>query len=422
MPDRELPHVIIIGGGFAGLAAARTLAASPVRVTVIDRTNHHLFQPLLYQVATAGLSPGHIAQPIRSILSGAKNITVLLADVRRIDPAARQVVTAEAVLDYDQLIIAAGARHSYFGHDEWEKFAPGLKTIPDAVEIRRRLLSALELAERTTDPAERAAAMTFVVVGAGPTGVEMAGAIAELARFTPRRDFRQIDPTDARVILLDALPRVLPTFHEELSEKAARTLRRMRIDVRTGEKVQTVTAESVELESGSIPTRTIIWAAGNAASPLGRTLGVPLDKAGRVLVGENLGVPGHPEIQVLGDMAAFLHQTGEPLPGIAPAAMQMGKHAGENVIRALDGHPGAPFHYLDKGSMATIGRNHAVADLHILRFNGFLAWLAWLVIHLAFLVGFRNRLAVFAHWVWAYFTFSKGARLISDRASTSERE
>lgn len=409
-----MKKVVIIGAGFGGLSAARTLSGKPVEVTLIDRTNHHLFQPLLYQVATAGLSPADIAKPTRAILSDAKNVRVVMGEVHSIDPATRSVHTTDADYDYDFLIVAAGARHSYFGHPEWEKFAPGLKKIEDALDIRRRLLLSFEAAEKAADPAERAKALTFVVVGAGPTGVEMAGSISELARHTLARDFRRIDPKQARVILVDAMQRVLPTFPEDLSAKALQHLHQLQVDVRLQEKVVGVSEEGVTLESGEIPARTVVWAAGNEASPLGASLAdAGRDRAGRVSVQPDLSLDGHPEVFVIGDMASFTHQTGKPLPGVSPVALQQGRQAARNILLGLEGGKTEPFEYLDKGYMATIGRNKAVADLHFVRFGGLLAWLAWLLVHLLFLVGFRNRFAVLFHWIWGYVTYGKGARLIT---------
>lgn len=409
------PKILIAGAGFGGLAAAKALANLPVEVTVLDRSNHHLFQPLLYQVATAALSPAEIAQPVRHILRRARNVTVAMADIVRVDPAAKEVVTTEGAYPYDYLILATGARHSYFGHPEWEHDAPGLKSIDDALEIRRRMLIAFEQAEKTSDAKERQAALTFIVVGAGPTGVEMAGAIGEVARYTMVRDFRRIDPAQARVILVDAAPRVLPTFAEELSASAREQLARIGVEVRTGVGVKGVSPEGVQLENDFIPSKTIIWAAGNAASPLGKGLGVETDKAGRVVVNPDLSVPGHPEIFVIGDLACFTHQGGKPLPGTSPVAMQQGRRAARNILAATDGRPQSakPFHYFDKGSMATIGRHAAVADIRGVRFNGFTAWLAWLFVHLIFLVGFRNRVLVFLQWIWSYLNYYRGARLIT---------
>lgn len=405
--------VVIIGGGFGGLYAAKELAGKPVEVTLIDRTNHHLFQPLLYQVATAGLSPSDIAQPIRHILREAENVSVLMAAVESIDPVAKIVRTAAGrEYPYDYLVVATGARHSYFGNDHWEAFAPGLKSMSDAIELRRRILSAFEFAETTTDEALREAALTFVVIGAGPTGVEMAGAISELAKRTLVDDFRNIRTKHARVYLLDAAPRVLPGFHPQLSKSAEKQLKQMEIEVHVGTKVLNVTEEGVQLEKEFLQTRTVIWAAGNAASPLGKQLDAETDRQGRVLVAEDLSIARHPEIFAIGDLVNFSHQTGNPLPGVAPVAMQMGVGAARNILELASGRKTTRFRYLDKGSMATIGRNKAVADLKFVRFGGFLAWLSWLFIHLLFLVGLRNQMQVFFQWTWAYFTYARGARLI----------
>lgn len=409
---KKTPRVVIIGGGFGGLYAAKELANKPVSMILLDRTNHHLFQPLLYQVATAGLSPGDIAQPIRHILKHAENLEVVLANADRIDVAEKAVVCADRKVPYDYLIVAAGARHSYFGHDEWEQFAPGLKNLPDVLELRRRILFAFEAAEIAETAAERQKALTFVVVGAGPTGVEMAGAIAELAHKSLADDFHHVNPKDARIVLVDAAPRVLPAFTPGLSESARKQLEQLKVEVRTGVIVKDVGPDGVHVGDELIPARTIVWAAGNAASPLGKSLGVELDRAGRVKVNEDLTVPGHPEIFVIGDMALFTYQTGEPLPGVCPVAMQMGRHAARNILAAAEGRPMSPFRYHDKGQMATIGRNRAIADLKVVRFGGFLAWLSWLFIHLIFLIGFRNQFFVFLQWTWAYLTYSKGARLI----------
>jgi NADH dehydrogenase len=407
------PNILIVGAGFGGLAAAKALANQPVQVTVLDRANHHLFQPLLYQVATAALSPGQIAQPVRHILRGARNARVCMTNVSHIDPGLRRVMTSDGPFSYDFLILATGARHSYFGHPEWEAFAPGLKTLEDALEIRRRMLCAFEEAEKTSDSSVRSAALTFVVVGAGPTGVELAGAIAEIARYTMAQDFRRINPREARIILLDIAPRVLPTFDETLSAKAQSKLQRIGVEVRTGTKVDDVRVDGVGIPGEFIPSRTIVWAAGNAASPLGRDLGVETDRVGRVPVNPDLTLPGHPEIFVIGDLANFSHDGGSPLPGVSAVAIQQGKHAVRNILGQIHGQATEPFHYFDKGSMATIGRRAAVADIRGLRFNGLVAWLAWLFVHLVFLIGFRNRVLVFLQWTWSYINYYRGARLIT---------
>jgi NADH:ubiquinone reductase (H+-translocating) len=409
---KKTPRIVIIGGGFGGLYAAKELANQPVSMILLDRTNHHLFQPLLYQVATAGLSPGDIAQPIRHILKHANNLEVVLANVDRVDVAKKLVICGDREVPYDYLIVAAGARHSYFGHDEWEQFAPGLKSMEDVLELRRRILFAFEAAEIAETAEERKKALTFVVVGAGPTGVEMAGAIAELAHKSLADDFHHVNPRDARVVLVDAAPRVLPAFTPGLSESARKQLEQLQVEVRTGVMVKDVGPEGVHVGDELISARTVVWAAGNAASPLGKSLGAELDRAGRVKVNEDLTIPGHPEVFVIGDMAVFTHQTGEPLPGVCPVAMQMGRHAARNILATIEGRPMSPFRYHDKGQMATIGRNRAIADLKVVRFGGFFAWLSWLFIHLIFLIGFRNQVFVFFQWMWAYLTYSKGARLI----------
>jgi NADH dehydrogenase len=414
--QRNLPRVVIIGGGFGGLEAAKALRKVDVRVTLLDRNNHHLFQPLLYQVATAALSPADIAEPLRHILRRQENAEVILGEAERIDVHRKKVVLADGELDYDFLIVAAGARHSYFGHDKWEKIAPGLKSLEDALEIRRRMLLAFEIAERTDDDDERRAAMTFVVVGAGPTGVEMAGAIAEIARVTLVKDFRHIDSKQARIILLDSAPRVLQMFDPELSESARRQLFDIGVEVRSLTLVEKLTADGVQLKGGEkIAARTIVWAAGNMASPLGESLGVPLDKQGRVIVNEDLSIPGHREVFVIGDQAHFAPGGGTPLPGLSPVAMQQGRHAARNIRALLAGGWADKFEYFDKGTMATIGRNRAVADAGFMRFSGLPAWLAWLFVHIIFLVGFRNKLLVLINWTLAYVTYGRGARLITGR-------
>lgn len=413
-PEKSsLPVVLIIGGGFGGLSAAKAFDRQAVRVILIDRSNHHLFQPLLYQVATAGLSPADIAQPIRGILRNQENVTVVLDEVSAIRTDTREVFTGDITFKYDYLIVAAGARHSYFGHDEWEPYAPGMKSLEDAVEIRRRVLVAFEVAEKAVSDAERKAALTFVVVGAGPTGVEMAGAIAELARFTLKKDFRRINPADAHVMLIEAGPRVLPPFAPEISELTAKQLRALGVDIRTGQAVTRIFEDEAEIGGEVIKTNTIIWAAGNKASPLATMLGGELDRQGRVTVNPDLSVNGNANVFAIGDMAFAKREDGKPVPGVSPAAMQAGRHAAANVLRLIKGKPTEAWKYFDKGSMATIGRNSAVCEVGPLKFGGILAWLAWAFVHLFFLIGFKSRSMVFMEWAWAYFTYSKGARLIS---------
>ncbi len=412
------PRVVIVGAGFGGLYAARALKRAPVEITIIDRRNHHLFQPLLYQVATAGLSPGDIAYPIRAIFARQKNARVLLEEATRIDVEARKVVLKEGEIGYDYLILATGARHAYFGHDDWGKWAPGLKTLEDALEIRRRILVAFEKAERQSDPDRCRELLTFVIVGGGPTGVELAGAIGEISRQVMVRDFRAIDPRQARVILLEAGPRILPTYPEELSLKAEAALKKLGAEVWTQSPVTSVEPGKVVAGGREIRAATTLWAAGVSASPLARSLGVKLDNAGRVLVTPELGIPGHPEVMVIGDLAAFTHQTGKPLPGLAPVAIQQGRHAARNILRAMPGEPGEPFRYVDKGNLATIGRAAAVAVFGRLKLSGFVAWLTWLFVHIFFLIGFRNRLAVLFEWAWAYFTYQRAARLITGNIET----
>jgi NADH dehydrogenase len=413
-------RVVIIGGGFGGLQAAKALAGAPVQVTLVDRRNHHLFQPLLYQVATAALSPADIAQPIRSVLRGQPNVDVVLAAVDAIDVAAKEIVFDEDQqarrLPYDYLILAAGANHAYFGHDEWAPNAPGLKTLEDALDIRRRILLSFEEADRESDPARRKALMTFVVVGGGPTGVEMAGAIAEIARFSLARDFRHIDTRDARVVLIEAGTELLAAFPDRLSRRSLQDLERLGVDVRFGKPVTAIAPNAVTLGDEIIPANTIVWAAGVQASPLGHSLGVELDRAGRVLVNPDLTVPGHPEIFVIGDMASLQDARGRPLPGVAQVAMQQGVWAAANIVHAIKGKPARPFRYRDLGNMATIGRNSAVADIRGLRLTGFVAWLTWAVVHILNLIGFRNRVLVGLQWLWSYLTFQRGARLITGAA------
>ncbi len=418
MAERR-PRVVILGGGFGGLAAARVLGRHDVQVTVVDRRNHHVFQPLLYQVATSGLSAPDIAAPIRHILRR-PNTEVLLAEASGVDLERSTVLLTDGEVPYDALIVATGATHSYFGHADWEEHAPGLKTLEDALEIRRRVLLAYERAERETDEAARRQWLTFVVIGAGPTGVEMAGTLAEIARLTLRKDFRRIDPTSARVVLVEAADRVLPPYPPDLSLKARRQLERLGVEVRLGAAVTAVESAAVHLGAERIDARTIVWAAGVAASPLGRALSPRVDRAGRVPVEPDLTLAGHPEVSIVGDLVS-LQQDGRPVPGVAPAAMQMGRHAAENVLRALRGEPRRPFRYVDKGSLATIGRSAGVADLGRVHVSGLLAWLAWLLIHVFFLIGFRNRLVVMSDWAWAYFTHQRFARLILDIGPRRQR-
>jgi NADH dehydrogenase len=407
------PRVVIIGAGFAGLNAAKALANAPVDVTVIDRKNHHTFQPLLYQVALAVLSPAEIASPVRTVLRGARNTEVLLGEVVGFDLQKRVVRLDGLNLSYDYLIVAAGATHAYFGHPEWEQFAPGLKTLEDATEIRRRILLAFETAERERFAGQPSPPLNFVVVGAGPTGVELAGAISDIAGHHLTKEFRSIDPRQSRIILLEGGPRVLPSYPEDLSASAERQLKEMGVEVRTGAMVTNIEPGIVSVGKEKIPAAVILWGAGVAASSLGKMLGVPVDRAGRVIVQPDLTVPEHPEVFVTGDLASAKRHNGQPVPGVAPAAIQMGKFAARQIKRAVEGKPREKFEYLDKGSLATIGRSHAVADLGKLHFSGYFAWLAWLFVHLLFLIGFRNRLFVVAEWAWAYITYNHGARLIT---------
>jgi len=404
----QRPRIVILGAGFGGLYAARELRRAEADIVVVDRRNFHLFQPLLYQVATAALNPSDIAAPIRSILRRQKNVSVILGEATRIDTTKRIVTLTEGEVGYDYLVVATGATHSYFNHPEWERDAPGLKTVEDALEIRRRVLLAFEEAERETDPDRQRAWLTFVIVGAGPTGAELAGALSEIARQTMLRDFRRINPSSARVILVEGKDRVLPAYPPDLSAKAEKQLQRLGVEVITNAIVTKVDANEVCIGDTTIPARTVLWAAGVQASPLASSLGVPLDRAGRVLVNADLTIPGHPEVLVIGDLAAF-----ERVPGVAPAAIQEGIHAARNVERAIEGQPLRAFHYRDKGSLATIGRAAAVADLGRIHISGFVAWIAWLTIHIFFLIGFRNRLLVLLQWAWAYLTYQRGARLIT---------
>ena len=406
-------HFVIVGGGFAGLWATRALASAPVRITLIDRHNHHLFQPLLYQVATAGLSAPDIAAPLRHILRKQANVEVRLAEVAAIAPQEKHVVLADGTtIAYDALLLATGATHAYFGHDEWARHAPGLKTLDNALQLRRHLLLAFERAEAETDPGKRAAWLSFAIVGGGPTGVELAGTLAEIARHTLKNEFRRIDPSQARVRLVEAGPRVLASFPDTLSEKARRQLERLGVEVVTGTPVSDITDEGYRLGETFIPAKTVVWAAGVAASPLARTLGVSLDRAGRVPVQPDLSVAGHPDIFVAGDLAAVTSD-GRPVPGVAPAAKQMGRHVAQVLRARLDGRasPG-DFRYQDYGNLATIGRMAAVVDFGRLKFSGLLAWWFWLTAHVFFLIGFRNRLVVLLNWCWAYWSYQRGARII----------
>jgi NADH dehydrogenase len=407
------PKVVIVGGGFAGLNAAKALKDAPVEITLVDRRNHHLFQPLLYQVATATLSPADIASPIREVLRKQRNTRVWLDEVTSVDPERKQVhLETRGVLDYDYLILAAGARHSYFGHDEWEPYAPGIKSLEEALDIRTRVLLAFEAAEEAATEDDRQALMTFVIVGGGPTGVELAGAITEIAQHSLANEFRAIDPRHARIVLIEAMPRILPMFQEKLSESAARQLREMGVIVRTNSMVTDIEDGLVRLGDDTIHSATIIWAAGVAASPIGKSLGVPVDRAGRVPVTDTLNVDAYPEIFVLGDMATMTGKDGKPLPGVAPVAMQQGELAGANVLRLIQGEALQPFHYKDRGNMATIGRNRAIAQVGRFALSGFPAWLAWSAVHVVNLSGYRNRAIVAIRWAWSYINHHRGARLI----------
>jgi NADH dehydrogenase len=406
------PHVVVLGCGFGGLFAARALARAPVRITVVDRTNHHLFQPLLYQVATAGLSAPAVAAPIRHILADQKNITVIYGDAKRIDVARRVVVLdgGDEIGD-DHLIVAAGAANNYFGNDAWAAHAPSLKTLEDAYDIRNRVLLAFERAERETDTAKRAAWLTFVVIGGGATGVELAGAFAEIARHTLRGEFRRFDPRNARVVIVEAGDRVLPAYPPRLSERARLQLERLGVTVWLGRPVTGIDGAGVQMEAERLSARTVVWAAGVGASPLGATLGVPLDRAGRVIVGEDLAIPGHPEVTVVGDLAALPWHT-PPVPGIAPAAKQMGRLAARNIVLSIENRKIKTFRYQDVGMLATIGMNSAVAVIGRLQLSGYPAWLLWLVAHIYFLIGFRNRIVVLIDWAWAYWTYERSARIV----------
>jgi NADH:ubiquinone reductase (H+-translocating) len=414
-----IPRIVIVGGGFGGLDAARALRGADVQLTLVDRHNHHVFQPLLYQVATAGLSPGDIASPIRWILRKQSNVRVLLGNVAHVEPAARTLhLETGETLPYDFLILAPGAAHSYFGHREWAAVAPGLKTLDDALAIRRRMLLAFEEAEWERDATRKRQLLTFAIVGGGPTGVELAGAMAEIARHTLRHEFDTIEPESARIILLEGGPTILPAFPPSLRDFARRALRKLGVEVWENAVVTGIEAEALTVGDERLTAHTILWAAGVAGSPLGRSLGVPLDRAGRVIVEPDLSVPGHPEIFVAGDLANFTHQTGNPLAGVAQVAKQEGRHAARSVLRRIKAQPTVQFRYRDPGNMATIGRAAAVADFGWLRISGFIGWLIWLFVHILFLIGFRNRLSVMLQWATAYATYQRSVRLITGAQSS----
>ena len=412
-PSKSTPHVVIVGAGFGGLNVARSLARDKVQITIVDRKNHHTFQPLLYQVATGGLSPGEIASPIRAVFRSHLNVISLLEEVEGFDLDRRIVHTGEQDIPYDYLVVAAGATHAYFGHDEWEPFAPGLKTIEDALEIRRRVLLTFELAERQCVMDMSDEPLNFVVVGAGPTGVELAGTLAEITRHVLAHEFRNIDPSRARIILLEGGPRVLPAYPDDLSRSAEDQLRGLGVEVRTSTMVTSIEAGAVRVGETRIVAAVILWAAGVAASQLGKALGMPVDRAGRVLVNPDLSIPAHPEVFVIGDLAALKDENGKMLPGVAPVAIQEGKFVARTIHRDLDRTPRENFHYWDKGSLATIGRASAIAQFGKIHISGFIAWLSWLFVHIFFLIGFQNRLLVFIKWAWSYFTYERGARLIT---------
>ena len=411
--DDRYPQVVIVGAGFGGLRAARALKHGDVRITVIDRRNYHLFQPLLYEVATAGLSPNDIAYPIRAVLRRQKNTRVFLAEVVAIDTKRRTVILQDGEVEYDYLILATGAGHSYFGHTQWEAYAPGLKSIEDALEIRRRILLAFEMAERETDEERRRALLTFVVIGGGPTGVELAGAIAEIAYTVMVQDFRSIRPQDARIILVEAGTRILPFMPESLALKAEAGLKRLGVEIVKDSPVTAVHQGMVMAGTQTIRAGTVLWAAGVAPSPLARSLGVPLDDVGRVLVNPDLSIPGHPEVFVIGDLAAFVDETGKLLPGLAAVAVQEGRHAARNILRICKGLPSEPFHYVDLGTMSTIGRAAAVVNFNWVMLSGFVAWIIWIFVHILLLIGFRNRFVVLFDWAWSYVSFQRSARLIT---------
>ena len=413
MNAKDRPHVVIIGAGFGGLKAAESLAKLPLRITVVDRQNHHTFQPLLYQVATAGISPAEIAAPIREILRKHENVEVLLGEVMGFDLAQRRIMLHNYELTFDYLVVAAGATHAYFGHDEWEPMAPGLKTIEDAREIRRRILLAYELAEREAALHGVRRPLNFIVVGAGPTGVELAGTLAEIARKSLAENFRNIDPAKTRVLLVEAGPTILSAYPDDLRRSAVNQLQHLGVEVRTNSAVSDVRDGQVRIGDDLISAEVVLWAAGVSASPLGRALGAPVDRAGRVLVEPDLSITGHREVFVIGDLVSMKDENGKPLPGVAPVAMQQGKWVGRQLAADLAGKPRAKFHYVDKGSLATIGRAAAIAQFGKLHISGFIAWLAWLFIHIFFLIGFRNRIVVMFQWAWSYFTYERAARLIT---------
>ena len=416
MPDKKRARVVVIGGGFGGLKAAEALARLPVEITLVDRKNHHTFQPLLYQVATAGLSPAEIAAPIREILAKRENVEVLLGEVEGFDLEHRKVKLHEFELDYDYLVVAAGASHAYFGHDEWEPLAPGLKTVEDALEIRRRVLLAFELAERHAATTGQHLPLSFVVVGGGPTGVELAGTLAEIARKSLTEDFRNIDPKKTRIVLLEAGSSLLSAYPEDLRQSAKRQLERLGVEVRLNSAVTDVRSTEIQLGEQVMHASVVLWAAGVAASPLGRALGGSVDRAGRVLVEPDLSLPGHREVFVIGDLASLKHADGTQLPGVAPVAMQQGRWVARQIAADLAGTARTPFRYVDKGSLATIGRAAAVAQFGSVHISGFLAWLSWLFIHIFFLIGFRNRIIVMIQWAWSYITYDRSARLITGEA------
>jgi NADH dehydrogenase len=417
----SLPHVVIVGGGFGGLSAAKRLRGEEVRVTLLDRRNHHLFQPLLYQVATATLSPGDIASPIRWILRRGRNIRVLLGEAESIDVRAKRITLEDhSTLDYDYVIVATGASHSYFGHPEWEPFAPGLKTLEDALVIRRHMLLAFERAERLSDPARQRELLTFVIVGGGPTGVELAGTLAEMARRTLRSEFRSIDTSQTQIVLVEAGPTILPAFPQKLRDASRSSLLHLGVEVRENSAVTHIDEHGVEMGGVRLNAGTVLWAAGVAASRVVSTLGAPLDRAGRVLVNPDLSIPGHPEVFVVGDAATFLHQTGKPLPGVAQVAMQSARQAANNVMRLVERQPTRPFTYHDKGNMAIVGRGFAIADFGWTQISGLFAWFAWLFIHIFMLIGFRNRLTVMIQWATSFVTLQRSVRLITFDSSSGQ--